>query len=486
VVEAKSREAGNSVFRKKFEGGELILTGATSAKGLRSLPARYLFLDEVDGYPADADQEGDPVALAVQRTVTYRGRRKIYLCSTPTVRGASRIETAYLESDQRVYEVPCRHCGAFHQLRWADIRWPEDRRDLAGWWCPSCGAGHSKAEKPALLAAGRWRATAAGDGRTAGFHLSALYSPFESWGDIAVEHGLVYRDPVRLKTFINLKLGETWEDFESESDPLALAGRREDFGGLVPAGALVLTAGIDVQRDRLEISVIGWGAGEESWIIEHAVISGDTNSILPWADLDQYLTKTWTGADGLPMPLRAGSIDTGGCSTQAVYDWARGKHGRRIWAIKGDSLIGKPLWPRRPTRTNKGKIPLYILNVDAGKETLYGRLPIAAPGPGFIHLSDTLDEFYLRGLVSEPVRTRFVKGHPVREWHKPPGARNEPLDCYVYALAALHGLKSIGFTFAQAAQLPLPAAAQAVAPVAMPAPFIGPQIVVRKSRYAFG
>jgi len=177
VSPPRSKDAGNSLFRKSFPGGQLVMTGANSAIGLRSTPVRYLFLDEVDGYPADAGGEGDPVALAVQRTATFKGRRKIYMVSTPTLKNHSRIEAAYLESDQRKFFVPCLHCGDMAPITWARIQWPDKQRREAYLICEKCGGIHFEHDKPKLLSQGEWRKTAEGDGRTAGFHLSALDSP---------------------------------------------------------------------------------------------------------------------------------------------------------------------------------------------------------------------------------------------------------------------------------------------------------------------
>ena len=179
------------------------------------MPVRFLFLDEVDGYPGDAGGEGDPVALAMQRAVTFVNR-KVLMVSTPTVKGFSRIEAAYEESDKRVFAVPCDHCGAFSQVFWRDIRWPEGKFQEAAWHCPHCGGAHPEYRKPALLAHGHWQATAAGDGKTAGFHLSSLYSPWATWAEIAEEHRDAKDDPVRLKVWVNTKLAETWEERDGE------------------------------------------------------------------------------------------------------------------------------------------------------------------------------------------------------------------------------------------------------------------------------
>lgn len=446
VSSPRSRDAGNSLFRKAFPGGQLVMTGANSAIGLRSTPVRYLFLDEVDGYPADASGEGDPVALSVQRTSTFRGRRKIYMVSTPTLKNHSRIEAAYLESDQRRFDVPCLHCGDMAPITWSRIHWPEGQRDQAYMICEVCGGIHHEHDKPRLLAEGQWRATAAGNGHTAGFHLSALYSPWETWADIAIEHGQVYRDPPRLQVWTNTKLAESWEDMAGEaveSDPLM--ARREQWSGLLPKGIALLTAGVDVQGDRLEIQVVGWGMDEESWPVDYRVIWGDPSGPRLWNDLDTYLQTTWPHTNAVAdMGIRATCIDTGGHHTKAAYEFCRTRLARRIWAIKGRGGAGVPVWPRRPSKV-KGKVPLFIVGVDAVKDALFARLRLTESGPGFVHFSVERDAEYFRQLTSERVVTRFERGRPIRSWQpRRDGERNEALDTFVYATAALHGLISMG------------------------------------------
>lgn len=451
---ARSKDSGNSTSRKKFPGGMLVMTGANSAVGLRSIPARYLFLDEVDGYPLDADGEGDPVALAVQRTVTFRGRRKIFLVSTPTLKGFSRIEAAYLESDQRRYFVPCLHCGEFQTIEWAQIRWPEGRRDQAFFACSHCGGVMEEHQKPRLMSAGEWRATAKGDGRTAGFHLSSLYSPFETWGEIAMEHGLVHKDPPRLKTWINTKLGETWEDPAAEiMDTHSLMARREAWGDMLPADIVALTAGVDVQDNRLEMQVVGWGKDQESWSVGYMVLWGDPAKPEVWEDLDRALLNTWPHERQVAdLSIRAAAVDTGGHHTGAAYDFCRSRLGRRVWAIKGRGGQGVPIWPRKPSRSNKGNLPLFTIGVDSVKDALAARLRIPEPGPGYCHFPLDREAGYFEQLTAERVMTRYRMGRPERVWMlKSDGARNEALDTYVYATAALHGLNAAGLNLNQEA-----------------------------------
>jgi phage terminase large subunit GpA-like protein len=446
VAAPRSRDSGNSLFRKSFPGGQLVMTGANSAIGLRSTPVRYLFLDEVDGYPADANNEGDPVALAIQRTATFRGRRKIYMVSTPTLKDHSRIAAAYEESDKRMFFVPCLHCGDMAPITWARIQWPEGRRYQASLICEKCGGIHFEHDKPRLLEAGEWRATAQGDGRTIGFHLSALYSPWETWAEIALEHGQVRKDPPRLQVWTNTKLAECWEDMGGEilqADPLM--DRREDWGKPLPEGVALLTAGVDVQGDRIEAQVVGWGTDEESWVIDYRVIWGDPSGPRIWNDLDSFLQTTYPHSRALPdMPIRAACIDTGGHHTKAAYEFCRTRLARRIWGIKGRGGTGIPVWPHRPSRT-KGRVPLFMIGVDAVKDSLFARLHLREVGPGFVHFSQERDAEYFRQLTAERVITRFEKGRPIRSWQpKREGERNEALDTFVYAMAGLHGLISMG------------------------------------------
>jgi phage terminase large subunit GpA-like protein len=447
VATPRSRDAGNSLFRKSFPGGQLVMTGANSAIGLRSTPVRYLFLDEVDGYPGDANGEGDPVALAIQRTATFKGRRKVLMVSTPTLKGYSRIEAAFEESDQRYYHVPCLHCGDMAPITWARIRWPEGRRQDAFLVCEVCGGVHHEHDKTRLLEAGEWRATAQGDGRTAGFHLAALYSPWETWAEIAVEHGKVRKDPPRLQVWVNTKLGESWEDQAGDVVPAdPLMDRREEWADALPDSVAVLTAGVDVQGDRLELQVVGWGRDEESWVVDYRVIWGDPSGPRVWADLDAALQAVYVHPRAVPdLPIRAVCVDTGGHHTKAAYEFCRTRLARRVWAIKGRGGMGVPVWPRRPTRSNKGKIPLFIVGVDAVKDALFARLKLPEPGPGFVHFSRDRDAEYFRQLTSERAITRFEKGRPIRSWQpRREGERNEALDTFVYAMAGLQGLISMG------------------------------------------
>jgi phage terminase large subunit GpA-like protein len=444
IAAPRSRNAYNSAFVKGFPGGTLVLTGANSAAALRSTPARYLCLDEVDSYPADCGGEGDPVALAIARAQTFKGRRRIFMASTPTVAGVSRIEKAYLEGDQRRFEVACIHCGAFAPIEWKNIRWPEGHREGAELHCEACGGIMHEHDKARLLASGAWRATAPGDQRTASFHISALYSPFLTWAEVAIEHGAARGDPPRLQAWQNLMLGEPYEDVAAQSLPVGeLQRRAESWGDCAPAGVVVAVAGVDVQDDRCEVEICGFGLGDESWSLDYQVIYGDPAGAELWQEVDTLLRERVTHASGQSLPIRAACIDSGGHHTQDVYNYVRDKGARSIWATKGSSRPG-PAWPRKPVKVGRTRVtPLYIIGVDTLKDALAARLRIE-DGAGRCHFPVGRDATWFAGLTSERPIRRFFKGVARREWTKTQGARNEPLDCRILCMAALEGLKASG------------------------------------------
>ncbi|MFM9860570.1 phage terminase large subunit family protein [Pseudoxanthobacter sp. M-2] len=455
VPEAKSREPGNTVMAKEFPGGQIVMTGANAPTGLRSTPCRFIFADEVDAFPADADGEGDPIALAVQRTATFGARRKVFLCSTPTVKGASRIEAAYTESDQRRFYVPCPHCGDAFVLAWRHVQWPKGEHHKAFVACPTCGGVIEERDKPRLLAGGEWRATAPGDGRTAGFHVSALCSPFRTWAEIAIAFRDSYRQPERLKAWTNMELGEAFED-EAAAPVVAeiLAARAEDWAEPLPSEIVAITAGVDVQGDRLEAELVGWGIGEESWSLDYVVLWGDPASTEVWGQLDQLLDRRFISVrGGQPLRVAATAIDSGGSRTPEVMRYAQARAGRRVWPIKGRGGEGVQPWPKRPPRAAGAHPQPFIVGVDGLKAALYARLRLDSAGPGYVHAPRDRDLDWFRGLTAERPIRRYHKGVARIDWLVDRGVRNEPLDCRVYATAALHGLYAIGFKL----EVPAPA-----------------------------
>jgi phage terminase large subunit GpA-like protein len=429
VKDPRARDSGNTTLHKTFPGGAISLVGANSPAGLASRPIRVVLCDEVDRYPLSAGEEGDPVALATKRAMTF-WNRKIVLVSTPTEKGASRIEAAYEESDKRRFYVPCPHCDEMQTLKWSGVQWSEKDPSTAMYYCEECGAGWTDAQRQKAISLGEWRASLPFKG-VAGFHISALYSPWVSLDEFLKSK----RDPMRLKTWVNTFLGETWEDQGEQVDEHDLINRSEDWGEELPDDVLLLTAGVDVQDDRLELEIVGWGRGEESWSIEYKTLYGDPSTAELWMRLDSILQQRFKHPTHGEMILRAACVDSGGHYTQQVYNYCRARSGRRVFAIKGIGGEGKPV-VGRPSKNNIGKINLFPVGVDTTKELVYSRLKIADEGEGYCHFPVGRSEEYFRMLTAEKKVTKYFKGRPRREWVKI-RTRNEALDCRVYATAAL-------------------------------------------------
>jgi len=458
VAPARSRDSGNTVLAKRFPGGQLILTGANSATGLRSMPARYVFLDEVDAYPGDVDGEGDPIALAEARTATFGHRKKLFLVSTPTIKGLSRIEREYEVSDQRRFYVPCPHCGEMQWLQFERLRWDKGKPETALYICDACDQPISEAAKTEMLAKGEWRPTAEGaNPRTRGYHLSALYSPvgWTSWSDIARSWEEAQHNDAALKTAKNVLLGETWMESGEAPDWQRLYDRRETWkAGIVPANGLFLTADADVQKDRIEIDVWAWGRGLESWLVDHVVIEGGPGDPACWQRLTGLLGRSWTHASGQHMTIVRLAIDTG-FETSAVYAWSRAVGFAQVAPVKGvegfnraspvtgptyvDATIagkrlrrGARLWTVA-TSTFKAETYRFLQQDRPTREELEAG---AAFPPGTIHLPDWADGEWLKQLTAEQLVTvRTKRGFQRLEWQKL-RERNEALDTRVYARAA--------------------------------------------------
>lgn len=455
VAEARSRSSSNTTLVKEFPGGHMMMAGANSGAGLRMLPVRRLFLDEIDEYPGDVDDQGDPVSLAEKRTTTF-ARRKIFMVSTPTIRDLSRIEIAYRATDQRRFFIPCPHCGHMDYLTWSGtdwmgssegshhrIAWDAEDPETAHMVCGSCFERTEETAKPGMLNAGEWRATTTGaDARTIGFHLSGLYSPigWKSWAECVREFVEAKENPFLLKTWVNTVLGESWEERGSSVEPHELLRRVESYGdGVeVPHGVGILVGSVDVQDDRLEVKVKGYGAGEESWLVALTQLHGDPSADPLWFELDRFLKRRFTHASGRTLPIECVAVDSGGHHTEQVYKFAKMRQHRRIFAVKGGGLQGAPV-VARPTTHNRYRCKLFVLCVDTAKEVILGRLRVGTRGPGYMHLPATIvDKEYCEQLTAEKAMRKYVKRRgSVKEWVKI-RERNEALDLEVYALAALY------------------------------------------------
>lgn len=436
VRDARARDSGNTMLHKQFPGGHITMCGANSPAGLASRPIRVVLSDEVDRYPMSAGTEGDPVGLAEKRTTTFFNRKRVRT-STPTVKGVSRIEAAFLASDRRRFHIPCPHCEHMQVLRWHNIRWDkgeagEHLPETAAYYCETCGGQITDADKARALGHGEWRAEVEFSGM-AGFHLSALYSPWVSFAEVVREFLAAKGSPERLQVWTNTVLGEPYEEQGQQADDGALLSRREVYGPDVPEAAGLLTAGVDVQGDRLEVEVLAWGVAQETWSMEVRVIPGDPTKPQVWQDLDDYLLQPWRHETGRTLRIACACVDSG-YLTDEVYKFVRPRAARRVFATKGIDGAGKPI-AGRPSKSNAGGVALYPVGVDTAKDALFARLRITTPGPGYQHFTADHDEEYFAQLCAEKRVTRYVKGFPVPSWTKT-RARNEALDLRVYAMAA--------------------------------------------------
>ncbi len=471
VQQSRSRDDANTTLLKEYPGGFLAVAGANSAAGLRSMPIRDIVFDETDGYPLDVDGEGDPIALAEARQTTF-ARRKRLKTSTPTIRDFSRVETAYLKSDQRQYMVQCPHCGEHQVLEWGaasahGIKWHKaadgtDLPDTAHYVCKHHGCIIDEHHKSIMLVCRElggtayWQARNPG-ARLRGYHLSSLYSPLGwlAWAQIvrewlAARQAQKQGDHSLMRAFVNTRLAETWEESGDKVSQHELARRASDRPlGIVPLGGLMLTQGVDTQPDRLERRVWAWGRGERAWLVDVEIIPGDPNlpenaEGSPWKRLTEARRTPVRHASGAQMVIEATMIDSGGHNTQAVYCYCRDHASANVFAIKGASQPGKPPLgkPSMADINWRGRVlprglKLWAVGVDTIKHLIFGRLRLTQPGPGYIDLPAELgktDEF--EQLTAERLATTFHKGHARLSWVKPNGKRNEALDCAVYAYAA--------------------------------------------------
>ena len=431
----RSRDSNNTLLHKKFPGGHITMAGANSPSSLASRPIRIVLLDEEDRYPHSAGTEGDPGSLAQKRTTTFWNRLLVSV-STPTVEDESKIESRYQQSDQRKFYVPCPECGAFEVLSWSQVKFEKKKPETTYYECEHCEAHLKESDKMWMLGHGEWRAEAAFNG-IAGFHINELYSPWVKWAEMVENFLKAKRLPETLKVWVNTSLGETWKEKTEGVDPSGLLGRKENWGRVAPEGVVAITAGVDVQDDRLEAEVIGWGVGQESWSLQYHVLHGDPAQNKVWEDLDNVLSQTIQTNDGRTLPVACACVDSGGHQTQRVYEYCKAREYRRIYAIKGASQMGKPLVSKF-SKANKLRVKLFSIGTDTAKQMIYSRLKIHQPGPGYCHFPADYPEEYFKQLTAERIQTKFVNGHPTRIWVMPKGRRNEALDCRVYSMAALH------------------------------------------------
>jgi phage terminase large subunit GpA-like protein len=455
VRESNRREKDNTIQVKFFPGGAIYIVGANSARGLKRRNIQVIIGDERDGYPRGArggrGEEGDPFALFKKRAENYWDR-KFYEASTPAVgeeNDESPIAASYEMSDQRKYYVPCPHCGYPQILRWKNFKWEGQDPSTTYYVCgriddktgellAGCGAAITEEHKTAMVMAGDWRAERPGRPRR-GYFLWAAYSLFTSWSRIVAQFLEAQGDQGKLQVFVNQVLGEVWRPHRGEQLPkAALLARREPYAtdgeiSLVPRGVGVLTAGVDVQGDRLEVSVWGFGKGLERWVIDHQALWGDPAKAEVWTMLDLYLLKDWIHETRLKLRIAATAVDSGGHHTDEVYRYCDARHHRYIYPVKGSSQPGAAA-VQPPHK--KSEHHLWMVGTDAIKDILFSGLTTDVPGPGYIHFPQLPEEYFTQ-LTSERVRTRYERGRPIRRYERIGHLRAEALDCATYAHAAL-------------------------------------------------
>lgn len=447
VAPSKSRDSNNTMTQKSFPGGLLLLAGANSAAGLRSVPIRNLVLDEVDAYPQDLDGEGSPIDLAIARTRTFPNH-KIFMLSTPTIEGVSAIEREFLETDQRYYHVPCPHCGSMQPLVFPNLKWDEGKPETVKYKCEDCGELIAERYKVQMLPAGQWVPSKPEkvSNDVIGFHINSLYSPYgwHSWEQIVRDFLAAQKTPSKLKVFLNTTLGETWAE-KGEAPPYKnIYNRREQYKtNTVPADVCFITAGVDVQKDRIELEIVGWCADKRSYSIDYRVIEGDTAATKVWNELAEVVNERWTRKDGMEFPIRLMAVDSG-YNTTHVYTFCRRFGPSRVIPTKGQDKLNMAFSPPKTVEYTKsgkkiGKIQLHNIGVSFLKSDLYACLRLEkdsddVPPPNYCHYPE-YDEHYFRGLTAEEQVKKIKRGYTYLEWVKR-YERNEPLDCRIYARAA--------------------------------------------------
>ncbi|AOZ91639.1 phage terminase large subunit family protein [Paenibacillus crassostreae] len=455
VTSRKTKDSSNTLLYKSFPGGRINLAGANSPASLASKPIRILLCDEIDRYPVSAGVEGDPVNLATVRTKTFPNR-KIILVSTPTIKGASRIESAYQDSSMEEWCVPCPSCEEYQPFKWAQIKFEYNKETNTATKvehaCKSCGALHAENEwKKDYAKRAKWIAQREHKS-TRGFHLNELASTFSNWFSIVEDFKKADRGGKEmLKTFFNTSMAESWEEKGEQMDSEILLNRREMYHSDIPEGVKVLTAAVDTQDNRFEVEVQGWGKDHESWRIQYQVIYGDLKQSQVWNDLDEFLKRTWEDAEGRKFKIALTCMDSGGHFTGEVYKFCKARSSRRVFAIKGEASgdgTYKPLINGTSTN-NRYRATVVRLGVDEGKSKVMSALKIPLVDEygdkpqGYCHFPLTTkdnnrgyNQDYFDGLTAEAMQKRVKNGVPYYVWVKV-RTRNEPLDLAVYNRAAI-------------------------------------------------
>jgi len=453
VAEVKARDSSNTLTQKTFPGGFLAFSGSNSPSSLASRPLRVALGDEIDKFAASIGKDGDPLKQVIQRTTNF-WNRKIILSSTPDGAGLSHIDDWYEKSDQREYCAPCPDCGEMQFLDFfpdektgaGGVRWTDGEPDGAEYCCKHCGSLWSQKMLSAAVSRGRWIARNPG-GNIAGFYINALYSPWQTMAGLAAEWEESRDRQETRQTFVNLKLGQSFKLTERvQATAAELMARAADFSAdRIPIQTMLITAGVDVQADRLECQIVGWAAGEERFVISNNVIPGNPQTSTPWSALDELLARPYVHpGNGAELYVEACVVDSG-YLTQIVMNYCHNHQarGNPVYAAKGRPGITDPIWKLSREKFKSGQ-KLWLVGVHDAKMTIYGALVNNVPGEGHINFSNTLNEEYFRQLIAEEITTKMVRGRYVKGFDAR-GRRNEALDTLVYATAARWSLGGIDY-----------------------------------------
>lgn len=441
IKDPRTRDSGNTLLHKKFPGGHITIAGANSPASLASRPIRILLCDEVDRYPISAGSEGDPLSLAMKRTQNFWNRRVVWV-STPTMKNISRIEKAFDISSQEEWEIPCPNCREYTAYKWELIEFENKTEPVMK--CPHCGKIFSEVEWKTGSLHGRWNVRNPDHKNIRGFHVNAFASPWVSWEALCDQYSEAYSNgEEELKVWTNTILGLPYENTAGAIEITAMKGHRDTYDAEIPDGVLVLTCGVDTQDDRLELEVVGWGLRNESWGIYSKAIYGDPGQLEVWDELDQFLTRDFKYSDGSIINISCTCIDSGGHYTDEVYKFCKVRSKRRIFAIIGRGTFGRAA-VSKPSTNNRRRVKLFTLGVSTIKSVLFARLQAQRNSGGYCHFPDEketgyrgYDNTFFKGLLSERQVMKRVKGQVVVEWeYWDQKARNEPLDCRVYATGA--------------------------------------------------
>lgn len=449
VASKRSRDASNNLTTKEYPGGTLHILTAGAAANLSEVAARYIVYDEIDRSEDNVGSEGAPGALAEARQTTFEQNRKIYYPSSPTIEGESPIDALYASGTQREALAECIHCGQAQVLAFERLMKSEDGTQ-ALYPCQECGGLHQESDKTRMFVNGLWSDGVPGDGETQSFTISQMYLPYGwlPWIAMMRIHDKARREEEAgndndMIVFQNTRLARCWSRKKVQAKYDELMARAEPYRlGTVPANALVLTAAIDTQNDRLELKVVGWGEGMECWIIDYQIILGSPADQSTWEKADELLRGRYRHEHGQMMVIAGAFIDSGGTATQEVYNFTAPRQRRNIFAIKGASRPNRPIVSSKPTLVgvnNKGQIEkhgakMWYIGTDTAKDYLAARWQKAA-GPGAVHFSDQLEEGYYKQLTAEYRTTVYKRGRPVSVWEKKQSDRNEAGDLMVYNLA---------------------------------------------------